>query len=150
MMEEKIEVFAVTNDWSWLLKKLEAVEDSDVALYKVTPKGSYYYSKEQKETAPNGKIRLVRFLSPEQAKKFDGGMAEKIASQAAEMEDKLSVPIPDMAQFEKNIQPCMERHRKICATIGANSALAMESCKKASDMKAAIARNLANFPTVSS
>ena len=124
MMEEKIEVLAVTNDWSLLLQKLEAVENSDVALYKETPIGNYYYSKRQKETSPDGKIRLVCFYSPEQAKKLD--------------------------QFKKNMQPCKEMHRKICATIGANSALAMERCQEASDMKAAIARNLANFPTATS
>ena len=148
-MKENFEVFAVTDSWAWMLEKLDAVEDSDVALYKVTPNGSYYYSKRQK-TSPDGKIRLVRFLSPEQAEKFDGGLAKKIASQATEIEGKLAaVPVPDMDQFNTNMQPCMERHGKICAAIGAESGSILERCNKTSNMVAALKQGLANSPSTS-
>lgn len=148
-MKENFEVFAVTNSWDWMLEKLDA-DSEDVALYKVTPMGSYYYSKKQAETAPNGKLLLVRFLSPEQAEKFDGGMAKKIASQATKIEGKLAaVPVPDMDQFNKNMQPCMEGHKKICAVIGAESGSILETCKKNTNLVAALKQGLANFPSTS-
>lgn len=147
-MKEKFEVFAVTSVWELMLQMLEASSEED--LDSVETKGGSYYYNVKAPLTPEGKFRVVRFLSPEQAKEVDGGMAKKIASQAAEMEDKFSVPIPDIAKFEENLKPCKERQKKICAIIGAESASILETCNKTSNMVAAISRNLANFPTATS